>query len=213
MNIKDTFKIICSFLNPLDLVTCRKLSKHCKIWTNEFLFAKFNTINMEKYACPKCGDFIDQTDLSNYSDFNDYFLCEENKLERLTKINEWFNRNYIFNVERKNILCDRCEIIEDYEDNLYFRYKGSRRYILNSYFSLYSWASLCIIDRDDQKGYWNEYRKPLSCTFAFEELSRSEEENITISSWNIWDGEEYDEYNEYDNDNDDEDEYDSNEDY
>jgi len=208
MNTRDTFKITCSFLNPLELINCRKLSRHCNIWTNEFLFSKFKTINIEKYACPKCGDFIDQSDISNYTDFNDYFLSEQNKIERLSKINEWFNKNYIFDVERKNILCDNCEIIEDYDDNFYLRYKGSRRYTLNKYFSLYSWASLCIIDYDEQKGYWNEYRKPLSCTF--EEFSSSEE-NIPTIYWNTWDNEEeyeeeYDQYNfEYDNQDNEED--------
>ena len=202
MNTKDTFKIICSFIGPLELNIFRKLSKHCNIWTDEFIYSRFKKINIEEYICPKCGDFIDQSDISNYNDFNDYFLSDENKILRLQKIDKWFNSRYIFDVERKNILCDSCEIIEDYDDNFYlnFRYKGVRQYnLFLSQYDLHNWAALCIIYNDERgyvKGYWNEYRKPLSCTI----------EEFSQDTWNTWDNEdnednedndEYEYYNEY----------------
>jgi hypothetical protein len=162
MNSKDTFKIICSFLNPLELVNCRKLSIHLNMWTNEYLYHKFKKINIEEYTCPKCGDLIDQGDVSNYTDFYDYFLMDDQKNSRINKITEWFNDNNIFNVQRKFFLCENCETIEDYEEDfdIYFKYKGSREYTLQCYYSLYNWSAICIIINNN--GYWNEYRKILS---------------------------------------------------
>jgi hypothetical protein len=141
---------------------------------------------MEEYVCPRCGGWISDDNLSNYNDFNDYYLTDELKFTRLGQINEWFNKKYIFDVDRKSLLCDMCEIEEDYTDNFYvcFRYKGNREYTLVSYYSIYSWSALCIIK--NECGYWNEYRKVLSCTF----------DNITQSmgfygdnnlDWDTWD--------------------------
>jgi hypothetical protein len=199
MDTKDTFKIICSFLNPLELVVCRKLSRYTNIWTSEYIYSKFKTLNIEDYVCPNCGDFINTDDISNYTDFNDYFLMEEYKRQRFDKINEWFDNKYIFKVERKNMLCDRCEVIEDYNDNfyLYFRYKGSRKYSLVSYYSLNSWSALCVYNTDKNKGYWNEYRKVLSC--IFEEFHRENGEDLPLENWNTWDNDNNEEEDNYDN--------------
>lgn len=189
MNHQDTFNIIFSFLSPLEIIKLRTLSKIYNIWSNQCILAKIKKIDMEEYVCPRCGDWISDDNLSNYTDFNDYYLTDEQKLARFGQVNEWFNNKYIFDVDRKALLCDICESEEDYTNNfyLYFRYKGTREYTLVSYYSIYSWSALCIIK--NYCGYWNDYRKVLSCTF----------DNITQSmgfygnnneEWDNWDNNE-----------------------
>ena len=106
------------------------------------------------------------------------------KNSRFEQIEEWFNQNYIFDIERKSLLCEDCDIEEDYSNYFYFRYKGTRNYTLVSFYSLYSWCALSIVDnKDNKKGYWNEYRKILSCTY--EEMIKSE--GFYENSWDSWD--------------------------
>ena len=201
MNAKDTFQIICSFLQPIELVRVRKLSKIHNEWTNNYTLKKHNTINLQDKTCPKCGHWITSCDISNYNDFYDYFLMDEWKRFRFSQINEWFNSNYVFDVKRQTLLCEDCEPIEDYSSNFYtfFRYKGTREYTLVSFYGLYSWSALCIVNetRDDRKGYWNEYRKVLSCTF--ENIVKSEG---YYGSWDNWDNDD-----EEDDEEEDEEEY------
>jgi hypothetical protein len=195
MNIKDTFTVICSFLSPLELTKCRRLSNDLKKWTTEFLLKTYETIHIEKYACPICANLIDQRDISKDTYFNDYFLTDHQKEQRIQKVNESFNEKNIFKVIRKNLLCDDCEIIEDY-DFIYFRYKGSRKYNLISYYGLFNWASLCMIE--GEKGYWNEYRKMLSSS-SYGEIVNIEEDygnNYNTYNYNTYEDEEDDEDNE-----------------
>ncbi len=157
-------------------------------WTNEYILKKYNKKNIEEYTCPKCGKWLSDEDISNYTEFNDYFLLDDMKMNRFTNVNEWFNKQYIFNVIRKNLLCDDCEYDEDYSDYTLhnFKYKGKRSYTIVSYHGLYSWASIYLIDYTNNIGYWNEYRKVLCnpCTYEPDD-------------YNIYD-DEYDEYDEYD---------------
>lgn len=170
---KDTFTIVCSFLSPLELVKCMRLSKDLKKWTNDFLVKTYKTISIERYACPKCGNLINETDISKDTYFNDYFLTDEQKSYRFAQVNDWFNEKYIFDVKRKNLLCDECEVKEDYDDFIYFRYKGNRKYSIISYYGLFNWSSLCIID--NEKGYWNEYAKVLPSS-TYKEIIQIQED-------------------------------------
>jgi len=198
MNHRDTFNIICSFLTPLELVKVSVLSYRHKIWSHQYILKKIKKINMEEYVCPRCGDWISEDILSNYTDFNDYYLTDDMKFGRLEQLNEWFNNKFIFNIDRKALLCDICENEEDYTDNFYayFRYKGSREYTLVSYYNLHSWSALCIINSDC--GYWNEYRKVLSCSFndITQSIGFYGDNNL---DWDTWDNDEDDEDDEDDN--------------
>jgi hypothetical protein len=186
MNNKDTYKIICSFLTPIELVISRQLSHYHRNWTDEYILKIYKKIDIEEYACPKCGNLISQDDISNYTDFNDYFLLDDLKNERFQKIKEWFNNQYIFNFSRKNLLCDSCEIEEDYSDYSLcnFRYKNKREYSIVCYFGLYSWSKLCLID-SFKNGFWNEYRKVI----------------VSYTSYNTFDNM-YDTYDEEEDEND-----------
>jgi hypothetical protein len=148
---------------PIDIVVVKTLSSYHNEWTNKYILSKCKKKNIEEYTCPKCGNWLNDEDISNYTDFNDYFLLEDMKRDRFSIVNEWFNKNYIFDVIRKSLLCDICEYEEDYSDyTLYnFKYKGKRSYTIVSYHGLYSWSSIYLIDYKNNSGYWNEYRKVL----------------------------------------------------
>lgn len=192
MNAKDTFQIICSFLEPIELVSFRKLSKIHNKWADDYILKKNKSINLQNQSCPKCGHWISTEDISNYNEFYDYYLMDEWKISRFQQINEWFNKIYVFDSERKTLLCEDCEPIEDYTNNfdINFRYKGTREYTLVSFYGLYSWSALCIVF-DERKGYWNEYRKVLSCTY--EDLVKSEGYYGNSYGWDNWDDNEEDE--------------------
>jgi hypothetical protein len=131
------------------------------IWVDEYIIKKHNTINLEHLSCPKCGNYISNENLKNYNDFYDYFLTDDQKRLRINQVNQWFNQNYIYNIERKSLLCYNCELEEDYTEDIFFRYKGYREYNLISYFGLYNWTVLYIIN-NSKDGYWNEYRKVIN---------------------------------------------------
>lgn len=197
MNNKDTYNIICSFLMPIDIVVMRTLSSYHNIWTDKYILDKYHKKNIEEYTCPKCGSWLSDEDISNYTDFNDYFLLDDTKMSRFHTINEWFNKNYIFNVIRKSLVCDMCEYEEDYSEYIInnFRYKGTRTYNIISYHGLYSWASIYLIDHVNNIGYWNEYRKILCHPL----LHERDENNIHYDDYI------YDVYDVYDDNEDDED--------
>ena len=194
MNNKDTYHIICSFLNPLELVSTRVLSKLHNMWTNIYIIKTMNTLNIEEYICPKCANWIDnegRNDISDYNEFVDYFLTDNIKIARFRSVEEWFNKKYIFDVSRKKILCYDCELEEDYNDNIFknFRYKGNRIYTLLYFYGIHSWCSICLIK--DDKGYWNEYRKVLSVCM--------DNYNEEISSYDIYDWNNNSDDEDYDN--------------
>ena len=73
MNHQNTFNIICSFLGPLELVKTRRLDRLRNEWMNIYLKnkLKLHTFDLEEKACPICGDFLEENDISSYTGFND----------------------------------------------------------------------------------------------------------------------------------------------
>jgi len=210
MNSQDTFNIICSFLNPKELIKFRFLSSVHNNWTNIFLTRKFKKINIEEYSCPKCANWLDnKEDLSNYNEFSDYYLTDDIKESRFQLVDELINNKYLGkyreNVERSKILCDECECQEDYSDNIFhnFRYRGSREYIIFYFYSIYSWTALCLVNNDNV--LWNEYKKPLSICYKEYIVSENSNEPYSKSydAYDAYDTYDNDTYDTYDNDSND----------
>lgn len=200
MNNQDTFTIICSFLNPKELIKFRFLSNNHNKWTDKYLNKTFKKINIEEYICPKCANWLDnKEDISNYNEFSEHYLTDLIKQERFQSIKQWINNkhshydNYDYydlqqeDIERSNILCDQCEYEEDYSDNIFenFKYKGSREYNLVYFYGIYSWVALYLIkdvkdvkeDKNKRKALWNEYRKPLSICYKEYTVCENSNEN------------------------------------
>ena len=167
MNNQDTFNIICTFITPKQLSNFCFLSKIHNKWVNLYLIKNFKKINIEEYTCPKCANWLDnKEDISNYNEFNDYYLTDDIKESRFSSIEEWVDSKYggkiMEKTERSKILCDDCEYNEDYSDNIFenFKYKGSREYTIIYFYNIYSWVALCLISRtDDSYNYLNSYNK------------------------------------------------------
>ena len=216
MNNQDTFNIICSFSNPKDLSNFSFLSNIHNKWTNIYLIKNFKKINLEQYVCPKCANFLDyKEDISNYTDFSDYGLPEDLKLERISSIENWFNNKNLNYVERAKVLCDDCEYDEDYSDNIFlnFKYKGSRQYTILYFYGLYSWVALCLnyIYNGINRVSWNEYRKPLS--ICYKEYIVSEDLNDSYRKYSYFNYIEDENDEEYEDENDEEYEYENDEEY
>ena len=163
MNNKDLFLNILSFLQPLQIVKMRYLSSYHNKWCDTYLKKNMKGKSIEKYACPFCGNFINNDDISNYTGFYyEYGGGQINEEHRIGEVEERLSNSYI-EIERKPILCEECERKEDeeeyfdeYEINTMMKYRGNREYKLNS---MNNWTMLSIIDYNDGKIYWDEYRK------------------------------------------------------
>jgi hypothetical protein len=164
MNHQNTFYIICSFLGPLELVRTRRLDRLRKDWTDQYLKKdlKLDTVDLEEKACPICGDFLEENDISSYTGFVDltsYAFYSDGRIDYIEMINEGYN------CIRSSLLCDTCEYKEDYDeynhwelDNLPFRYKGKRIYqchIVNDY--ILPWTF--IFRKIGNNILWNQYQK------------------------------------------------------
>lgn len=206
MNNQDTFNIICSFLNPKELIKFRFLSNVHNKWTNIYLTKAFKIINIEEYVCPKCANWLDyKEDISNYNEFNECYLTDLIKHERFQSIGRWmdnkhFDKNFKQgNIERSKLLCDDCEYEEDYSDNSFenFRYKGSREYNIVYFYNIYSWVVLYLIK--DNKALWNEYRKPLSICYKEYTVYENSSE-YSHNYFNVFNDEYEEDYNDEYND-------------
>jgi uncharacterized protein YlaI len=207
MNNQDTFNIICTFLNPIQLIKFRFLSINHNKWTKLYLIKNFKNINIEYYVCPKCANWLDnKEDISNYTEFNDYFLTDEIKTLRFQSIEDLINSKYIgVNTERSKVLCDDCECNEDYSNSVFqnFKYKGSREYNIIYFYSLHSWVALYLKNKDTV--LWNEYKKPISICYKEYTVSENSNDfnynyyNDTYDNYDNYDNEEYDTYDNYDN--------------
>jgi hypothetical protein len=131
---EDTFSVICSFLKPVDLVKSRYISHHHNIWVKKFLLLHYNTVHINKYLCPMCGDLHDTYDdnlldrkhiyghiktfpesLEEYIGFNDFYYSESELLERYEKVQNLFQyKNY----ERRQIVCENCSRYDFQVDSL-----------------------------------------------------------------------------------------------
>jgi hypothetical protein len=200
MNNQDTFNIICSYLNPKELVKFSFLSNIHNKWTNIHLTKNFKKLNIEEYVCPICANWVeDKEDISNYNEFSDYYMTDDMKRLRFSSVEEWFGDSsyYDYQIERSKILCDDCEYNEDYSENIFinFRYKGSREYTILYFYSTCSWVALCLKYKD--KICWNEYRKPISLTYKEYIVSENSNDPYRYNYSNSYNNED-----EYDDDND-----------
>lgn len=164
MNHQNTFNIICSFLGPLDLVRIRRLDRLRNGWTNTYLkkTLKLDTFDLEEKACPICGDFLEENDISSYTGFSDliyYVYTQESRIEYVEGIYEGCSYT------RTCLLCDTCEYKEDYEDynhweidDLPFRYKGKRVYHCHAVDD-YVLPWTFIYRKIDKTILWNQYHK------------------------------------------------------
>jgi hypothetical protein len=121
--IEDTFSVICSFLNPLELIKARYISHHHNLWTKRFLLQHYGTTDIYNYLCPMCGNLFDTYDdnlitrkqlyghvqthpesLEEYVGFETSYTENENIIRYQTIDNLFKYKEY----ERKKILCENC---------------------------------------------------------------------------------------------------------
>lgn len=166
MDNKDVFSNVLSFLQPIQLSKMRYLSSHHKSWSDIYLKKNMNMNgnkkNIEKYACPFCGNFINKDDLSNYTGFYYDGYSYMNEEKRIGQVEMTLSNAYL-DIERKPLLCEDCESKEDYDDyvdiyeiNTKMRYRGNREYNLHI---MNNWAFISLVDYNEGKIYWDEYRK------------------------------------------------------
>jgi len=146
MNTDETFLIICSFLQPLEICRMRYLSSHhnkiCDKWLSKRKFG----LNLQNEACPQCGKWLFEEDITSDTTFYDvlYGNIEEIEESRI---------DYVDGKERRHLLCEECLYDEKEFEDLRFRYKGSRKYQLTIvHHPTYPWAFLT------SSNFWNEFR-------------------------------------------------------
>lgn len=157
-----TFCNILSFLQPIELCKMRCLNKWSSQQTNKWLQNIYKSIHLEDISCPKCGSLICNKVL-NHSYF--YDLIEENE-HRSLYIKYNYNKFTPFNffmpsVERYQLMCDECDNIEDenaHSGNMFFPYRGTRRYYLSVFSGYKKWAALIKYDDAYSNISWNEYK-------------------------------------------------------
>jgi hypothetical protein len=110
---KDIFKFVCTFLQPKEIARFRRLSHYHNIWVKEFFIQHYNTVHINKYLCPMCGNQFDT--------FNDTILDRRTKYGHAATMPEILDDDYTFKTtytEFEEI--QRYEIIRNY-----FRYEIS----------------------------------------------------------------------------------------
>jgi hypothetical protein len=148
MNTDETFLIICSFLQPLEICRMRYLSSHHnKICDNWLTKRKFGSeINLQNDACPQCGKWLFEEDIEADPTFYDLLYGNIQEIEES-------RTDYVNDKERRHLLCEECVNDEKEFDDLRFRYKGSRKYQLTIiHHPTHPWAFLT------SSNFWNEFR-------------------------------------------------------
>ena len=151
MNHENTFHIICTFLQPLELVKCRYLSRSHHLWTDKWT-DKHKTPFIDQ-ICPKCANWVDKRDISRLSHFWDVYGDNKSvEMERITKVIQFLGSN----TQRSFLFCEDCEFDEVYDLNTDFSYRGERIYytLTMNDTMMNTW---CVIFTQDRKK-WNEYR-------------------------------------------------------
>lgn len=129
MNTSETFLLVCSFLQPLEICRMRYLSSYHHKTCDRWLTHTRKKINLQDETCPKCGKWVSDEDITNDPTFYEllYGNIEEIEEDRIEFIQNTLRSETI---ERTMLLCDECTYIEEEPSNLFFRYKGNRRYVL-----------------------------------------------------------------------------------
>lgn len=171
MEYKDLFKIITSFLTPLELSKSLRLSRDHNKWTQEFILFNFKTLDLTEFMCPKCGDFIGTyTDLDMYTGFkNVYHDIDNEERRRYRYVDQIVRTDY----KRKRLMCELCT---DEEDEVYFtnylhyrmevsdspffsnlfRFKGTRKYtVCINNEGMMPWAFI-FLEKHDGSIEWDE---------------------------------------------------------
>ena len=204
----DTLFIICSFLQPLELCSLRSVGKHYLLTVNFFLKKTYNTLCIEEWACPQCGDHLVKDEIT-YTSFYDilYGNIDECERSRYREVSHTLGYNNI--PIRSQLLCDNCEneeIEDPHSGPLLFKYRGSRVYqlVVNRWHPILPWAFLFHKVNDKVNGdsiiYWNQFRSIISPCFNFKMFDmynnrmRMEEDDEEIrEDWDD-DGDENDDY-------------------
>lgn len=170
MNIEDTYGIVASFLQPLELVISGRLSKTHSIWFIRYVRRKYGSKSLQDLVCPICASWLDTDDEIFYTDFkNVYTNTDQEERQRYGVVKSVLNYKPY---SRRKLLCDECEYNEleinivKYPKNFMpvngspqlrkiFYYRGDREYtifIKNS--PVISWAFLFLELPNEY--YWNE---------------------------------------------------------
>jgi hypothetical protein len=81
MNSSDTLSIICSFLQPLELCRLRAVGKYYTPIVDQWLMKAYRRICVENWACPQCGDLLDEYEIT-YTSFYDVIYGDVDRIER-----------------------------------------------------------------------------------------------------------------------------------
>jgi hypothetical protein len=130
MNSKDTFQVICGFLQPRELNSCRYLSKEHNKWCDQYITYLCNIRNIPflEQICPKCSNWIDFRDITNLTHFITNFsqgpLQSIIEKKRIEKVKTFLGND----CERSFLFCEDCEYKDIYDIDHNLPYKGSRVY-------------------------------------------------------------------------------------
>ena len=164
MNSCDTLLIICSFLQPLELCRLRAVGKYYTPVVDQWLKKTYRGIHIEEWACPQCGDLLDECEIT-YTSFYDVMYGHIDRIERSRYRTISDFSKYMTNT-RIQILCDSCENEEKFDpktSKVRFRFQGNRSYqLVVDHSSVFPWAFLCYINRTKDILYWNEFRSIIS---------------------------------------------------
>ena len=176
MYYEFSVEIICSFLNPHELLKMRKLSRFHNNCAKKFIVRTYGKNDITDFVCPVCSYWIPQENKSidNYTGFRGlYYDIDREERRRYRFINSKLqDKGY----ERMKLLCENCEN-EDIEINFignkefyievntsplfkkYFKHRGDRDYVIIVKKNLiHSWAFLYLRIPEIEIGYlWNEF--------------------------------------------------------
>jgi hypothetical protein len=168
VDIEDTYGILASYLQPLELVKTSLLSKIHYLWFCRYI-KKNKLTDMEKFICPICACWVyDMEDDITYNDFQN-IICyidqeEKNRHELIEQVLK--NKSY----SRNKLICDECfnkqfEItkiknfmkIDNFKElRKIFKYRGRRKYtivIVNDH-PVLNWAFL--FQEKECEYLWND---------------------------------------------------------
>lgn len=176
MNSPDTLSIICSFLQPLELCRLRSVGKYYTPIVDQWVTKTYGEICVEEWACPQCGDLLDQSEIT-YTSFYDVMYGNVDRTERYRYKTVSDFSKYLKST-RVQILCDECENTEEEDPRcgkVHFRFQGNRSYqlFIDRSFreigcNILPWAFLFYINQSKETLYWNEFRSIISPTPTFQ---------------------------------------------
>lgn len=171
MNKIDEYNFynILSFLQPYDLCKIRCLDRWSNKYTNRFLQKMIGTFQLEEFACPNCGSFIDNDQKIYKKVINDayFYDIQYESIDRINYMKHNFNHYMPFHfftplIERCQLLCDDCDCQES-EDvlcgKILFPRRGMRNYYLNIVTDSFgrNWTVLMNYEENNFIR-WNEYK-------------------------------------------------------